>query len=52
MRLLIGLGLFERRDLGLGEDQAFLRHLGLERLQPVFHGLQIMAQPDRAHAKR
>ncbi len=41
--LLVGLGLFEGCHLRLGQDQALLGHLGLERFQPVLHGLQIMA---------
>ena len=50
--LLVGLGLFQGYDLRLGQDQAFLGHLGLERFQPVLHGLQVVAQPDRAHPER
>ena len=49
MGLLVGLGLLEGGELALGEDQALLGHLGLERLQPVLHGLQVVAQPNRAH---
>ena len=51
MGLLVGLGFFQGRDLRLGEDQAVLSHLRLERLEPMFHGLQVVAQPDRAHAE-
>ncbi len=51
MRLLVGLGFFERGDLRLGEDQLFLRHLGFERFQTMFHRRKVVAQPDRPHAK-
>ena len=37
MRFLVGLGLLERRDLRLGEQDAILRHLGLECLQAQLH---------------
>ena len=40
MRLLVGLGPFQRDDLRLGQDQALLGHLGFQRLEPVLHGLQ------------
>ena len=52
MRLLVGLGLLQGGELALGEDEALLRHLGLERLQPVLHGGEVVPQPDRAHAER
>ena len=52
VRLLVGLGLLQRGDLALGEDEALLRHLGLERLQPVLHGPEVMPTPDRAHPER
>ena len=35
--LLLGLGLLERGDLGFGQQDAFLRHLGFQRLQALFH---------------
>jgi hypothetical protein len=50
MRLLLGLGFFQRDDLGLGQHQAFLGAPGLQRLEPFGHGLEIMAQPHAAHA--
>jgi hypothetical protein len=50
MRLLLGLGLFQRDDLRLGQHQAFLGALGFQRLEPLGHGLQVVAQPDAAHA--
>src|SRR5438876_4609398 len=43
MRLLVGLGLLERGDLRLGEQDAILRHLGFERLEAMFHHGQIVA---------
>src|SRR5262249_1475892 len=45
MRLLVGLGLLERDDLGFGQQDAILRHLGLERFQAQFHRRQIVALP-------
>ena len=50
MGLLLGLGLFQRDDLRLGQHQAFLGALGFQRLEPLVHGLQIVAQPHAAHA--
>ena len=52
MRLLLGFGLLERRELALGEHQPFLGDLGLERLEPLLHRLQIVALPHPAHAGR
>ena len=40
---LVGLGFFQGCHLRLGQDQAVLRHLGLERLEPMFHGWQVVA---------
>jgi len=51
VRLLVLSRLLERGDLVLGEHQAFLGHLGRQRLQPLLEGLQVMAQPDGAHAR-
>ena len=42
----------QRRDLRLGEHQAFLSGLLLQCRQPQPEGLQLMAQPHRAHAGR
>jgi hypothetical protein len=50
MRLLVGLGFLERDDLGFGQQNAVLCHLGLERLEALFHRGQIVALPDAAHA--
>ena len=49
--LLVGLGLLEGCDLRFGQDQAVLSHLGLERLEPVLHGSQVVAQPDGTNAE-
>src|SRR5439155_4440404 len=50
MRLLVGLGLLERGDLRLGQQDALLRHLGFERRQAVLDRGQIVTQPHAAHA--
>ena len=52
MSLLLGLGLFQRDDLRLGQHQAFLGALGFQRLEPLGHGLQVVAQPDRIRLAR
>ena len=52
MGLFLGLRLFERGELGFGEDETLLGHLGFQRLEPLVHGLQIVAQPHAAHAGR
>jgi len=51
MGLFVGLGFFEGRDLRVGEDQAVPSHLRPERFRPMLHGLQVVAQPDRADAE-
>src|SRR5262249_19051577 len=43
MSLLLGLGLFQRNDLRLGQHQAFLSALGFQRLEPFAYGLQVVA---------
>jgi hypothetical protein len=50
MRLLVGLGLLERGDLRLGQQDALLRHLGFDSLQAVLDRGQIVTQPHEAHA--
>ena len=35
VRLLLGLGLFQRDDLRLGQHQAFLGAFGFQRLEPL-----------------
>ncbi len=52
MRLLFGLGAFERLDLSFGQQQPVLRRLGLQRFQPLLHRLQVMTLPDAAHPGR
>src|SRR6516225_6877614 len=52
MGLLLGFGLLQRDDLGLGQHPAFLGALGLERLEPLAQGLKIVPEPDAAHAGR
>src|SRR3954463_557055 len=52
MRLLLGLGLFQRNDLRLGQHQTVLGALGLQRLESLVHRLQIVAQPHATHASR
>src|SRR5499433_3640114 len=49
MRLLVGFGLLERGDLGLGQQDAILRHLGFERLEAMLDRGQIVALPHAAH---
>ena len=46
------LGALQRRELRLGQDETFLGRLRFQRLQPLGHGLQIVAQPDAANALR
>ena len=50
MGLLLGLGLFQRDELGLGQDQAFLGALGLQCFEPLVHGLEVMTLPHAPHA--
>ena len=49
---LIRLGFLERGQLGLGKDEPVLGHLGLERLETVLHGGEIVALPDAARPGR
>ena len=49
MRFLVGFGFLERGDLGLGKQDAVLRHLGLKRLEALLHRGQIVALPHAAH---
>src|SRR6185436_7853875 len=50
MRLLLTLGLLKRGELALGQHQALLGDLRLERLEPLLHGLKLMALPHAAPA--
>ena len=43
MRLLLGLGFFQRDDLRLGQHQAFLGTFGFQRPEPFVHGFEIVA---------
>jgi len=50
VRLLVQFGSFKSRDLRFGEHQAILGALGLEGLEPLVHGLEVVALPDAADA--
>jgi len=50
VRLFLGLGLLQRDDLRLGKHQALLGTRGFQRLEPLVHSLQVVAQPHTAHA--
>src|ERR1051325_6776939 len=50
VRRLLLLGPLQRLKLVFGEDQALLRDLRRQRLEPLVEGLQVVAQPDAAHA--
>ncbi len=50
MCLLLGLGLFQRGELGLSQYQAFLGTLGLQCCEPLVHGLEVMTLPHATHA--
>src|ERR1700737_4787799 len=52
MGLLLGLGLFQRDELGLGQYQAFLGALGLQCFEPLVHGLEVMTLPHATHPGR
>jgi hypothetical protein len=47
--LLLGLGFLQNDDLGFGQHEALLRHLGFQRLETPFSVRQIVAQPYCAH---
>jgi hypothetical protein len=49
VRLLVGLGLFQRGDLRLGQQDTFLRRLGFERLEAQLHRRQIVPLPHATH---
>jgi hypothetical protein len=51
MGFFVGLGLLQRCDLRFGQHQPFLRHLGLERLEPFFDVFEVVALPHTAHPK-
>ena len=50
MRFFLLFGLFQRRHLFLGEQDALLGGAGVQGLEPLLEGLQIVAQPDRPDA--
>jgi hypothetical protein len=50
VRLFVGLGLLQRHHLRLGQHQALLGAFRLQRLEPLLHGFQVVAQPHAAHA--
>src|SRR5512132_1548558 len=50
MGFLVGLRLLQSGELALGQDQAILRHPGLQSLQPLGHGVEVVANPDAANA--
>ena len=52
VRFLVGLGLLERGDLRLGQQNALLRRLGVERLEAQLHRGQVVALPDATHPGR
>src|SRR5262249_38903723 len=47
---LLLLGLLQRAELAVNTTPSWAT--GLEHLQPLLHGLQVMAQPDAAHPER
>src|SRR5215475_5514246 len=51
MGLLLGLGLFQGDQLGLGQHQTLLGALGFQRLEPLDHGLEVVTLPDAAHPR-
>jgi hypothetical protein len=48
--LLLLFGLLQRTHLILSQNDSFLCHLRRQSFQAVLEGLQIVPQPDRAHA--
>ena len=48
----LALGLLQRGQLAIGQHQAFLRHFGFERLEPLLHRLQIVTLSDLTNAGR
>ena len=50
--LLFLLGFFQRLELVFGQDQIILSHLGFQGFESFLKRLQIVAQPDAAHAAR
>jgi hypothetical protein len=52
VRFLFQFGAFERGQLRFGQHKPFLGGSGLQRLEALVHGLEIVTQPDAAHALR
>jgi len=50
VRLFVGLGLLQRHHLRLGQHQVLLGAFRLPRLEPLLHGLQVVARPHAANA--
>ena len=50
VRFLVGFRLLQRGELALGQDQAVLRHPGLQGLQPLGHGVEVVANEHAADA--
>jgi hypothetical protein len=49
---LFALDAFKRRQLRFREEATVLRHLGFERLQALFHGGQVVTNPNARDAAR
>jgi hypothetical protein len=47
----VGLGLLEGSDLALGQQDALLRHPGVERLEAVLHRGQVVVLPNACLGK-
>src|SRR6266536_729787 len=50
--LLLDLRALQRHNLRLGEHQPLLGALGLQVLEPLLHGLEVVAQPHATHTGR
>ena len=51
VRLLVGRGRFERRDLGFSEGEAVPGHLDFQRVQAFVNVLQTLTLPHAVHAR-
>lgn len=49
---LVLLGFLQGCKLALGENETLLGYFGLQSLQPLFEGLEVMPEPYRAHPAR
>ena len=52
VRCLLLLGALQRLELVFGQNRTFLRDLGRQGFEPLVESLQVVAQPDTAHAAR